>query len=494
MPVTYNLDLGDLGPLGAEEVREIVREATQVWADVPSASVGFAAGRELAEDVGRLNYWRYFAVCGDGLSPLILDSDGSITDRLFGVGASEVILGFTSPDCDSSGTTIGESSVVLNGAQLPGDTARESAIAVLVHELGHVLNLCHSRLNAHVAENGDPLDDVYLPTMFPFLSSDDPGGAATLALDDRAMLSLIYPGTDFFATTGTISGHVVSGERKRPVSGTEIVVRSTIDPLATAEWTTSGLLPVELVEGIRFATRTADGSVDGAYQASGLPPGSYTVEVSGGLHGESPEYYSGPDESGDRLRDPPYAKTSVDVAAGDVRKATIELDQQVDSPFGDTAWEVTWSGRASVPGDRVRLPDGILPAGLLDLLSTGGYAFELLPELNGEWLPRRKRRFVQYFAYPEFVESLMLSLFRDGTVRMDRIQGKGRVNRKGTRIRGRIVARGKLLSRPRQPLTVRLKYTGRPAEQAIFTPSALPPLAIPVMPGTPEGADVDTGG
>ena len=495
IPVTYNLDPGDLGPLGAEEVREIVREATQVWADVPSASVGFAAGRELAEDVGRINYWRYFAVCGDGLSPLILDSDGSITNRLFGVGASEVILGFTTPDCDSSGTTIGESSVVLNGSQLPGDAAREAALAVLVHELGHVLNLCHSRLNAHVAENGDPLDDVYLPTMFPFVSNDDPTGAATLALDDRAMLSLIYPSAEFFATTGTISGRVVSGERKRPVSGTEIVVRSTVDPLGTAQWTTSGLLPVELVEGIRFATRTADGSLDGAYQTSGLPPGSYTVEVRGGLHGESPEFYSGPDESGDPLTDPPHVATPVNVAAGEVRiDVTIELDHQVDSSFGDSAWEVTWNGSASVPGESVRLPDGILPAGLLELLSTGGYAFELLPELNGEWLPRRKRRFVQDFAYPDVVESLMLSLFRDGTVRMDSIQGKGRINRKGTRIRGRIEARGKLLTRPRQPLTVRLKYTGRPAEEAIFTPSALPPLAIPVMPATPEGADVDAGG
>jgi len=477
MPVTYNLDPGGLGPLGAEDMSEIVRQATQVWADVPTATVVFAAGQRLDENVDQFNYWHYLGVCGDGLSPLILDSDGSITDRMFGMGSSDVILGFTTPDCTLIGSTLSESSVVLNGAWLSAADAREAALAVLVHELGHVLNLCHSRLNEDVAENGDPDDDIFLPTMFPFVSSDDPGGAATLSLDDRAMLSLIYPATGFFDATGTISGHVLSGQHRRPVSGTEIVVRSTTDPRGTAQWTTSGLLPVELVEGIRFPTRTAGGPVDGAYQASGLPPGSYTVEVSGGLHGESPEFYSGPDESGDPLTDPPDTAMPLDVGACEVRTdATIELDQQVDSPVGDSAWEVQWRGRASIPAQSVRLPHGVLPTGLLELLSTGGYAFEEVPVLNGQWLPRHKLRFVHRFAHPGTVESLLLAFFYDGTVRIKSIQGNGRVNRKGNQIRGRIIARGQFLSRPRQPLTVSLTYSGHPAAEAVLAPGALPPL------------------
>jgi hypothetical protein len=221
----------------------------------------------------------------------------------------------------------------------------------------------------------------------------------------------------------------------------------------------------------------AGGPLDGAYQVSGLPPGSYTIEVTGGLHGESREFYSGPDESGDLVTDPPYGATPVDVLAGEVRTdATIELDQQFISALGDSAWEVTWNGRASIPGESVRLPNGILPGGVLELVSTGGYAFDLLPELNGQWLPRRKRRFVHEFTYPEVVESLVLSLFYEGTIRIKHIKGKGRVNKKGTRIRGRILATGQFLSRPRQPLNVRLKYTGRLLEEAIVTPAALPPI------------------
>ena len=45
------------------------------------------------------NYTQYFGRCGDGLSPIIFDDDGSIIDDIVGTGASQVILGLTFPDC-----------------------------------------------------------------------------------------------------------------------------------------------------------------------------------------------------------------------------------------------------------------------------------------------------------------------------------------------------------------------------------------------------------
>src|SRR4029077_11279236 len=58
-------------------------------------------------DVTLCNYSSYFGVCGDGVSPIIFDTNGTIVDDLFGSGASNSVIAAAQPDClDYAGATI----------------------------------------------------------------------------------------------------------------------------------------------------------------------------------------------------------------------------------------------------------------------------------------------------------------------------------------------------------------------------------------------------
>jgi hypothetical protein len=461
--------------IGGEDGAELVESAAEAWEAVSTAQVEFAAGAPLPVDVEALNYLAFVARCGDGLSPVIFDPFGSIVDAAFGTGASEFVLGFTVHDCGyEPPPRMTESSVVINGAALASLEAdpRPALLGVIVHEFGHVLNLCHSHLHAEFADDGIPANDAFLPVMFPFRSGDDLGADPTPRFDDRAMLSMLYPAPDFFATTGTISGHVLSGDQGRPVSGTAVVVRSTADPLGTAQWTTSGWLRLEGVADLWVPVADVIVAIDGSYQASGLPPGSYTVEVEGGISGESVEFYSGLTEGGDPAIDPPDVAMPIDVRPGSVRTdVTIELDRHVQSLFAETEWDVRWRGGVSAAGGHARLPRDALPPGQLEFLSTGTYRVTPLFALGGLWTPRGKRKFRHR------IDRDAIQMLFDPTVEIARVSGHGRANRALRRIRGTIVARGRAAFPFRGRVTVRLRYRGR-RNLAAREPGRLPLLPV----------------
>jgi hypothetical protein len=463
--------------IGGEEAAELVESAAEAWEAVSTAQVEFAAGAQLPVDVEAADYLAFVARCGDGLSPVIFDPFGSIVDDAFGAGASEFVLGFAVHDCgDEYAPRMAESSVVINGWALASLEAepRPALLGVIVHEFGHVLNLCHSHLHAEFADDGVAGNDAFLPVMFPFRSSDDLGADPTPRFDDRAMLSMLYPAPDFFSATGTISGHVVSGDQGRPVSGTAVVVRSTSDPLGAAQWTTSGWLRLEGAADLWVPVDDTIVAIDGSYQASGLPPGSYTVEVEGGISGESVEFYSGLAEGGDPAIDPPHVATPIDVTPGSVRTdVTIELDRHVQSLFAETEWDVRWRGGVSAAGGRARLPRDALPPGRLEFLSTGTYRVTPLFALGGLWAPRGKRTF-RHRIDRDTIQTLF-----DPTVEITRVKGRGRANRGLRKIRGKIVARGRAVFPFRGRVTVRLKYRGR-RNRTARTPGRLP--LLPVVP------------
>ena len=159
MPVVYNLDPG----LASHEGAALVLAATEAWQHVPTAQVQFVPGAPLPVFVDVANYTQYFGRCGDGLSPIIFDDDGSIIDDIVGTGASQVILGLTFPDCGTDRAPgIPEMSVLINGSifSLGDPTGRAALTQVVTHELGHVLNLCHTRLNAGFLNDGNGANDA----------------------------------------------------------------------------------------------------------------------------------------------------------------------------------------------------------------------------------------------------------------------------------------------------------------------------------------------
>ena len=456
MPVVYNLDPG----VAAHEGAAVVQAATAAWQGVASARVAFVPGAPLPVALDAGNYTQYFGRCGDGLSPIIFDADGSIIDDIVGAGASDVVLGLTFPDC---GTTrapgIPEVSVLINGRvfSLADAADRAALIQVVTHELGHVLNLCHTRLNAGFLNDGDGANDAYLPIMFPILSSDASAHDPTPRLDDRTMLSLLYPAPGFFAGTGTIAGHVLSGDQGAPVSGAAIVVRNLADPLATAEWTSTGWLKIEGSGDLRAPVGDIVRAIDGSYQASGLPPGRYSVEVEGGLVAEPGEFYSGSRESGDPTSDPPELSEPVDIAPGTVRTdVTIQLNERVRSLLGETDWDVDWRARVSVRGRSRRLPNDTLPSGRLELFSTGSYLVTPVSSLNGSWRARGKRG-IRLDVDPTQVAAI----FGDASLSFSSVRGKAHADAALRRIRGAIVIHGHLESGGRRvPFSVVFSYRG----------------------------------
>src|SRR6185369_12742743 len=269
----------------------------------------------------------------DGISPIIFDDDGSITDDLLGAGAKNVILGFSSPECgDPNSAVITESVAVLNGRFVDGiDTAANPEMpsadfgAVFLHEFGHFFNLDHTQINLREAFDESTTDDDAVATMFPILIDGTQQG--TLALDDIAAVSALYPAPDLASTSGSIHGRVVRKDGTG-FQGAYVIARNLADPRHLA---------VGVVSGARYAPGQPGGEAPeelrGQYDIVGLPPGMYSLEIepidqrfTGGssvgpldppatLPGP-PEWWNGSSESATSPPDDPDSLVPIQVAAG----------------------------------------------------------------------------------------------------------------------------------------------------------------------------------
>jgi hypothetical protein len=333
-PVPFNPDRGSLGALDNATAIAHVAANLAAWEAVDTSTVRFADAGLLPVDVTKQNYASYMGVCGDGLSPIIFDTDGTITDDVFGAGASNSVLGFAGPDCGTfTPATITEGVAVLNGKWIDGISSgsnRELPLAtfdgVFVHEFGHYVNLDHSQVGRVEAFDADPGNDDAIATMFPFLTGA--GAFSTLALDDRVAVSTLYPAATFATDFATVTGRVLQSDGTTPFQGAYVIARRVGDPRITAVGAASGARYFPFASG-----GPPPAGLVGLYELPGLPPGDYTVEIEpidGAFRGGSsvgpldppaalpgpPEFWNGVDEAGTDPPDDPLAATLLPVTAG----------------------------------------------------------------------------------------------------------------------------------------------------------------------------------
>ena len=271
-------------------------------------------------------------IFGDGLSPVIFDNDGSLTNILTGdpcgFGGFGGLGGSTS---DGGLTWTIEGFMIFDGAWLGGSCGSLNATTyglTFTHESGHFLGLGHSQVNGEYVMNNEAIGSYGVPpcaSVEAMMSPAIPGCARpnVLQKDDIASISQVYPAASFATSTATITGHVYQSDGTTGFNCGNVILRNDADPFYDA---------FGVISGISNDSVPPAGQ-QGLYRAKGLTPlANYTVGVNEilvpnaaltSLCSPTPpplpgpeDYYNGADESDDPSVDNPVCTEFVSVGAG----------------------------------------------------------------------------------------------------------------------------------------------------------------------------------
>lgn len=330
-PVLYSTDQGTLGQRTNAQANQLITESFAMWTSLANVELSATRVGNLAADVNAANNGTFIGQ-QDGITPIIYDSDGSITIAM-GEDPSEV-LGFAAPEyVDDVTGQIVEGYAVLNGQAF--DTLSDNAVKlVMVHEIGHMLGLSHSQVNQEFYFDGNGANDALVPIMYPFLRSrDDPEALPTLSLDDEMSMAWLYRKPNFLTGFGNLTGKV-SDRVGQPVRGANVVVRR----ITGGSSILAQSLGIPVAESFSWPSGIAQ-KTGADFEFHLLPAGNYEVFiepidqdfVGGSRIGEFlsppqdivPEYWNGESESADTTVDDAEEVTPVTVTVG---QTATEID------------------------------------------------------------------------------------------------------------------------------------------------------------------------
>ncbi len=323
VPIQYRVDGGPLSadPSGTVVINNAdgvmrVEQMFQVWEAVSTATISYTNAGQITgvadNDVSDATEFNTVeGDCNNGTqSPIVFDADGAIFDELVG---DPNVIGFAGPCRPDVGGRILSGHAALNGRFLdeitdltatpPNRELSDAEFdAAFIHEFSHFSGLDHSQINVNCLGGCGVNDLEGLPTMFPQLLSDE---MRTLAPDDIAWISRLYPDSTFATTFGTIEGMIFFSDGQTPAQGVNVIARQVGNPRRVAVSVVSGYLftgnpgqPVtaqylpcptsspgcpssgflaDNTPGSSFGSR--DPTLIGFYRIPGLLPGNYTIEV-----------------------------------------------------------------------------------------------------------------------------------------------------------------------------------------------------------------------
>ncbi len=286
-----NVDVEQDVVVGSKNVSTLIDDALDAWDDLTQAELSITR-RTLAADIDNTNVCDYLyasSACttapqNNGVNPLIIDEDGSITCRFFcdaaGARAQYIYLGFALISISNSTTGAAvKGGAVFNAACLSGQLesgcstnhisgfSDDDFTSFMVHEMGHFLGLDHSQVNRTEAENGLSADDSLINTMFPTFITGNGANFKTPNTDDIAGIAQLYPSASFTSGTWSLSGVLYNTDGTTGIQCGNIVARNTL---------TSRIDAISALSG-DFAE---PGVTDGTFRLVGLTPGaSYTLDV-----------------------------------------------------------------------------------------------------------------------------------------------------------------------------------------------------------------------